>query len=74
MFWKFLTLVAPPRTPHLNHPYLLIRRCRYNSRRERTKFKRALQKAEWVERMAAKTARTKAMEEEEAKKIPYEVC
>lgn len=46
---------------------------RYNSRRERTKFKRALQKAEWVERMAAKTARTKALEEEEAKKIPYEV-
>eukprot|EP00903_Cladosiphon_okamuranus_P017482 g16102.t1 len=44
----------------------------YNSRRERTKFKRALQKAEWVERMAAKTARAKALEEEEAKKIPYE--
>lgn len=48
--------------------------CRYNSRRERTKFKKALLKAEWVERMAAKTARTKALEEEEAKKIPYEVC
>eukprot|EP00752_Nemacystus_decipiens_P012546 g11112.t1 len=44
----------------------------YNSRRERMKLKRALQKAEWVERMAAKTARTKALEEEEAKKIPYE--
>ncbi len=37
------------------------------------KFKRALQKAEWVERQNAKAARTKAIEEEEAMKIPYEV-
>ncbi|CAM9420671.1 unnamed protein product [Ectocarpus sp. 12 AP-2014] len=44
----------------------------YNCRRERTKFKRALQKAEWLERVAAKNAHTKALEEEEAKKIPYE--
>lgn len=52
---------------------LVVYWCRYNSRRERTKFKKALQKAEWVERMAAKAARTQALEEEEAKKIPYEV-
>ena len=37
------------------------------------KFKKALQKAEWVERQAAKEARHKAIEDEEAKKIPYEV-
>lgn len=30
-------------------------------------------KADYVERQAAKAARTQAMEEEEAKKIPYEV-
>lgn len=37
------------------------------------KFKKALQKAEWVERQNAKAARTKAIEEAEALKIPYEV-
>lgn len=46
---------------------------RFNSRRERTKFKRAMQRAEWVERQEAKNAWAKALEEEEAKKIPYEV-
>lgn len=47
---------------------------RYALRRERAKLKRALQKAEWMERLAAKEARNKAIEEEEARKIPYEVC
>lgn len=47
--------------------------CRFNSKRERTKFKKALQRAEWVGRQEAKNAWAKALEEEEAKKIPYEV-
>lgn len=46
---------------------------RFNSKRERAKFKRALQRAEWVGRQEAKNAWAKALEEEEAKKIPYEV-
>lgn len=37
------------------------------------KLKKALSNAEWMGRQAAKNARTKALEEEEAMKIPYEV-
>ncbi|CAN0326997.1 unnamed protein product, partial [Discosporangium mesarthrocarpum] len=44
----------------------------YDKQRERRKFKRALDRAEYLERQAAKEARNKAIEEEEAKKIPYE--
>ena len=46
---------------------------RYNSKRERMKLKKALSKAEYLERQAVKIARNKAFEDEEAKKIPYEV-
>lgn len=46
---------------------------RFNSKRERTKLKRALKTAEYLERQALKNARNKAFEDEEAKKIPYEV-
>ena len=37
------------------------------------KLKKALSKAEYLERQAVKIARNKAFEDEEAKKIPYEV-
>lgn len=46
---------------------------RYNSKRERVKLKRALARADYLSRQEAKNARVKALEEEEAKKIPYEV-
>lgn len=46
---------------------------RYNQKRERLRLKRALGKAEFLSRQEAKNARAKALEEEEAKKIPYEV-
>lgn len=46
---------------------------RYNQRRERSKLRRALGRAEYLSRQEAKNARAKALEEEEAKKIPYEV-
>lgn len=46
---------------------------RYNQRRERSRLKRALSRAEYLSRQEAKNARAKAFEEEEAKKIPYEV-
>ncbi|CAM9463462.1 unnamed protein product [Choristocarpus tenellus] len=44
----------------------------YDTQRERRKLKRALDRAEYLERQAVKAARTKAIEEEESKKIPYE--
>lgn len=37
------------------------------------KLKRAMGRAEFLSRQEAKNARIKALEEEEAKKIPYEV-
>lgn len=52
---------------------MLVVFARYDSRRERAKLKKALTRAEYLERQAAKNARNKALEEEEAKKIPYEV-